>query len=409
MALHHTACQAMQKTATYWHMLPAYAQGRKAIWEAVNPHSGKRRIDEAFPPEIRKRTDNQSMAIELVNGSFWHVVGSDNYNSLVGTPPYGIVCSEWALADPAAWAYLRPILDENGGWAVFIFTSRGRNHGYSLYEMAKRSDAWFAQLLTADDTDVFTPEQLSVAKAELTDIYGPIVGSAVYDQEYFCSFTAAVLGSFYGAQLEKAEKDGRICELPYNPNLRVTTAWDIGAVNTAIWFVQQDGFWTHWIDYYDPTVDDYDFAEEGLPRLAKIFGAKGYVYDRHIVPHDIMVGEFGGGVSRVESADKLGLKLQVAPRLSVDDGIHAVRKLLPFSRFDSKRCRRGLEALANYRVNYDEKRRTFMDTPVKDWATHGADAARYYAVTPERVAPPKPPIEVRQFFRPSAESHGWMG
>lgn len=122
VALHWTACAAIQRPGTYWHLLPEAAQARKAIWDAVNPHTGKKRIDEAFPPEIRARKREQEMIIELVNGSTWQVLGSDNYNSLVGSPPVGVVLSEWALAKPDAWTYLRPILAENGGWAIFIWT-----------------------------------------------------------------------------------------------------------------------------------------------------------------------------------------------------------------------------------------------------------------------------------------------
>jgi phage terminase large subunit len=128
VALHWAACAAMQRPASYWHMLPNYSQARKAIWTAVNPHTGKRRIDEAFPAAIRSATLENEMFIRFKNGSTWQVIGSDNYDSLVGTPPAGIVFSEWARANPASWGYLAPILLENDGWALFITTPIGRNH-----------------------------------------------------------------------------------------------------------------------------------------------------------------------------------------------------------------------------------------------------------------------------------------
>ena len=134
VALHWTACAMHRRIGTYWHMLPEASQARKAIWEAINPHTGKRRIDEAFPPAVRSTTRDNEMFIRIRPGSTWQVIGSDNYNSLVGSPPVGVVFSEWALADPQAWAYVRPILRENGGWAVFIYTPRGRNHGATFYE-----------------------------------------------------------------------------------------------------------------------------------------------------------------------------------------------------------------------------------------------------------------------------------
>ena len=144
VALHRTAVGAHERTATYWHLLPEYAQGRKAIWDAVNPHTGKRRIDEAFPEHLRSHTDERGMFMRFTCGSTWQVIGSDNFNSVVGSPPYGIVFSEWALSNPAAWAYLSPILEENGGWAMFITTPRGRNHGASFYERALKTPGWFA-------------------------------------------------------------------------------------------------------------------------------------------------------------------------------------------------------------------------------------------------------------------------
>jgi hypothetical protein len=137
VCLHWAAVSVMEKPATYWHMLPEAAQARKAIWEAVNPHTGIRRIDEAFPHEIRETTREQEMMIKFKNGATWQVVGSDNYNSLIGSPPYGVIYSEWSVGDPSSWAYLRPILAENGGWAMFIYTARGKNHGYSMYNIAK--------------------------------------------------------------------------------------------------------------------------------------------------------------------------------------------------------------------------------------------------------------------------------
>ncbi len=145
VGLHFAAVAALQRPGNYWHMLPQYGQARRVIWEAVNPRTGRRRIDEAFPQEIRRRTIDGEMLIELANGSTWQLVGSDNFDSLVGSPPVGIVFSEYALADPMAWAYFRPILAENGGWALFIYTPRGRNHGKTLYDFARSEEGWFSQ------------------------------------------------------------------------------------------------------------------------------------------------------------------------------------------------------------------------------------------------------------------------
>ena len=152
IALNATRHLAMQRPATYWHCLPEYGQGRKAIWQAVNPHTGKRRIDEAFPPEIVKNRLNNEMFIELVNGSTWQLIGSDRYDTTVGSGPAGIVYSEWALANPSAWGYHRPMVEENNGWAAFITTPRGDNHAASMYRMAKGNPNWFAEVSSVYDT-----------------------------------------------------------------------------------------------------------------------------------------------------------------------------------------------------------------------------------------------------------------
>ncbi len=163
-------------------MLRQYEQARKSVWNAVNPHSGKKRIDEAFPLEIRKRTDQQQMLIEFVNGSTWQLVGSDNFNSLVGSPPIGVTASEWALADPSAWAYIRPILRENGGWFVAITTPRGNNHVKTMVDSHKDNPNWFVQVLSANETKTLTQEQLDEELKEYQDEYGPEDGRLLFEQ-----------------------------------------------------------------------------------------------------------------------------------------------------------------------------------------------------------------------------------
>ena len=174
LALHKAAAAAHLRTATYWHALPEYAQARKAIWNAINPHTGRRRIDEAFPHELRASVNDQEMFIRFNSGSTWQVVGCDRYDSLVGTPPAGGVFSEWALANPAAWGYLAPILAENGGWADFITTPRGRNHVKSMLDMARGDPGWFTQVLTVDDTGAISRHAVEQQRKEYHSLFGEI-------------------------------------------------------------------------------------------------------------------------------------------------------------------------------------------------------------------------------------------
>lgn len=302
VALHWAACAAMQRRATYWHLLPEASQARKAIWDAVNPHTGLKRIDEAFPPAIRARKREQEMLIELVNGSTWQVLGSDNYNSLVGAPPAGVVLSEWALAKPEAWTYLRPILAENGGWSLFLWTPRGRNHATRSYDARALDPAWFTMKSKATKTGVFTPEQLERERAELINENGAEDGEAMYRQEYLVDFDAATPGAYYASLIKTAEDDGRIGPVPYDPALKVDTAWDLGIDDyTAIWFFQQSGQQVRCIDYFET-------SGEGLQSIVRqAIAGKPYVYGTHHLPHDVMVRELGAaGRSRFEDAERPG-------------------------------------------------------------------------------------------------------
>ncbi|MDP3740314.1 MAG: hypothetical protein Q8R02_23205 [Hyphomonadaceae bacterium] len=373
--MHWTACASHQRPGVYWHMLPQANQARKAVWDAINPHSGKKRIDEAFPLELRASTRKQDMAIELRCGSFWQLVGSDNFNSLVGSPPIGITFSEWALADPAAWAYLSPILEENGGWAVFNTTPRGKNHAYRMLKNAQANpQEWFGEVLTIDDTGILSPERYAAILKDRVAEFGEVFGTAMCEQEYRCSFEAAVLGAYYSQEMADADRQGRIGEFLADPALPVHTAWDLGVDDsTAIWFFQMFAEGPSVIDYYES-------SGVGVDHYVDMLNEKGYPYGHDLVPHDAKVREWGSGRTRIETMISLGRKPWLVPIHPIVDGIQAVRKTLKLARFDDSRCERGLDALRNYHTDYNEETRVLGKIPVHDWSSHGADAFRTLAM-----------------------------
>ena len=379
VALNWACIAGHERVGEYWHMLPEAAQGRKVIWDAVSPHTGRRRIDHAFPEVLRDKTRDDEMVIRLKSGSLWRVVGSDNYESLLGATPAGVVFSEWALADPNAWAFLRPILMENKGWAIFITTPRGTNHAYKTLDLAKSDKTWFSQVLTADDTGIFTQEQLQGELYEYQHDYGDEEGKALFEQEYYCSFESALVGSYYGSYLSRAAKDGRIlARIPIDRTILVHTAWDLGVTDsTAIWFIQRAGREYRLIDYHEG-------AGVGLDEYARVLDTKRqehkWVYGNHYFPHDMAVKELGNkGKSRADSMQELGYKPTIVPQSNVLDGINATRKLLDQSWIDETRCERGLNALRNYRRAWDDRLKMFRDAPIHDWSSHGADALRTFA------------------------------
>lgn len=373
VCLHWTAIAAMTRPANYWHMLPEQAQARKAIWTAVNPHTGIRRIDEAFPHEIRKRTLENEMVIEFVNGSIWQVLGSDNYNSYVGSPPAGVVLSEWALADPQAWAYLMPILEENGGWAFFITTPRGRNHAKRFYDTAIKDDEWFAEKSVASQTGVFKPEQLDKIRGTLIDQYGEDEGSAKFEQEYECSFDAALPGAYYGREVNAAENEGRISGVPYDPRHSVIAVFDLGyGDSTAICFVQMVGREPRIIDYHEA-------SGQGMDYYGKLLREKPYPMASVILPHDGASGSLASGTTYEKQMRGMGFNVRVLPRGDLDAGITLARSLLKQAWFDKGKCERLIDCLRNYHREWDEKNKVFRPRPKHDWSSHAADAFRYVA------------------------------
>ena len=396
LSLHHTACAMHERIGNYAHMLPEYAQGRKAIWDAVNPHTGKRRIQEAFPDVLRESTNDQEMKIRMKNGSTWQVVGSDNYDSLMGTSLAGIVKSEEAISNPSAWGYLSPILRENDGWVIFISTPRGHNHFEALLKTAQREPDWFAEVSTAAQTDVFDQGELDGELRQLQDLHGEDYGRALWLQEYFCSFEAAIPGSIWGDCLDRADREGRLVDtLPLLPNVPVDTGWDLGRTDdTAIWFRQIQGRTLRLIDHHSSNGKDVEFYVQFLLQKATDLSV---TYGTHWLPHDARPRTLAaGGKSILQQFQdaatvhpELG-RFAIIPRLDVQEGIQAARKTFPLCWFAKDRCEKGLRSLRQYHRSWDDEKKIFLDHPEHDWASHDADAFRTLALSWKFARPSQP-------------------
>jgi len=312
------------------------------------------------------------------------VVGSDNPDSLVGAAPAGIVFSEWALANPSAWAYLAPILAENDGWAVFITTPRGRNHARSMLQMARSNENWFAEVSTVEDTGSIPLGRIEEQRLEYRAIYGHEAGDALIEQEYWCSFDAAILGAVWGAELVKAMKEGRIGHYPQLDGVPVHTAWDLGkGQNMAIWVFQEQWDKVRIIDYLS------GFGI-GIPSHVKELEKRGYVGGTDYVPHDAKVPELGTEKTRVETLIGLGRKPKLVPAHKVDDGISGTRQTFEHLLFNEKPCEDGIEALRQYQYVWDDKKKDFDLVPKKDWTVHPSDALRYLAMAWRSEEQPAP-------------------
>lgn len=410
--------ESQKRVGTYWHVLPLLNQARKIIWTG-STKDGIPFLDFIPPPLIKSKRDDD-MSIRLRNGSLIQLVGADRFDSLVGANPVGVNLSEFALMKPAVWDYLSPILNENDGWACFITTPRGRNHAFDLFKsmvdaVNTKGAKYFIQVLTVDDTR----KAMTDAKGkEIKDEQGnriliPVippeaiqeqrdlnVPEEIIQQEYYCSFEAGLVGSYYGAAMRKLEEEGRNVQGKrlYNKEHPVYTAWDIGISDAmAIWYFQ-------YIDGKPVVIEYNEFSERSLAEcccivradwatLRKDFGwedndiakavvqyghHKEYKYaGRHFGPHDITTRDVATGVTRKNVAKKYGINFKAVPKTSVMEGIDLVRRMLLTTTFDQDQCLQGIRALKEYHKEWNEKQQQYEEKPCHDWSSHGSDSFRY--------------------------------
>jgi len=378
---------ALKRVATYYIVLPTFSQGRRVIWDAIT-NDGVRFRD-FIPPELIKKTNEQLMRITLINGSQIQIVGSDNYDALVGVNLGGAIFSEYAIQDPRGYQFLRPVLTANEGWAIFISTPRGKNSLYELYKIAKQHPDWWTSHLTVEDTKHIPIELIDKERAE------GLMSEDLIQQEYYCSFDMGVEGSYYAKYIDKARLELRIGVVPWEPSFPVHSAWDIGIRDsTVIIFFQVIGQTIRIIDCYDN-------SKEGLEHYVHMLSLKPYTWGQHIAPHDIAVKEFGSGMTRIEKARQLGIKFRVAPSLSIMDGIESVRSMFGRVWIDEKKCATLIRSLENYRQEWDERKKVYKSHPLHDANSHFADAARYLAITLPKIRDGLTQEDIDRKFRES--------
>jgi len=340
------------------YIAPYYNQSKAIAWDYVKQFT-------APIPGIKY--NESELRADFPNGARLRLFGADNYDSMRGLYFDSVVLDEPADFPMSAWpTVIRPALSDRKGKATFIGTPKGKNEFWDTYHNAQTDPNWFCAMHKASETGILDQEELDEALRTM--------GEDRYAQEFECSFEAAIQGAYYGTEMKRVTEDGRIGRVPYDRALGVVTAWDLGVGDsTAIWFAQYAGPEIRIIDYYES-------SGVGLDHYARVLQEKEYVYDQHILPHDVQVKELGTGKSRLETLDALGIRpVTIAPKLMVDDGIQAVRSMLDKCWFDSERCDRGIEALRQYQRDFDEKGKTWRGRPKHDWTSHGADAMRYLA------------------------------
>ena len=353
------AIKSGKQDGRYAYIAPYYAQAKDVAWTYLKRYSEPLWASEPNETELR---------VDLLGGARIRLYGADNADRLRGLYLDGCVLDEPALMRSGVWGeVIRPALSDRQGWAVFIGTPMGHNHFYDIWRDAQADPAeWFTMMLRASETGLLPPGELASSARQMTP--------EQYEQEFECSFEAAIRGAYYGHEMADADAKGRIGNVEYDHTLPVHTAWDLGiGDSTAIWFFQIAGNEPRLIDYYEN-------AGFGLDHYARVLGDRGYVYGQDWVPQDAKVRELGTGRTRVETLISLKRKPRVVAAHKIMDGINAARVTIPLCWFDAAKCGPGIEALRQYRAEYDDDARTFKDAPLHDWTSHPADAFRYFAM-----------------------------
>jgi hypothetical protein len=358
MDLLDAALRCKQERPRFHYVAPLLKQAKTVAWDYLKSYGLRVPGATAHESELR---------LDLPNGAQVRLFGADNPDALRGIYSDGVVLDEAADMSPRVFnEILRPALSDRKGWAVWIGTPKGQNDFFDLWERAKSDDAYYTLMMRASQTGLVDADELADARRQMMP--------GQYLQEYECSFQAAIVGAYYGTLMDEAEEGKRIVANVFDPSLQVHTAWDLGlSDHTSIWFYQQSGFEVRLVDYYASN-------GFGLDHYAKVLQDKAYRYGSHYLPHDAEVRELGTGRSRVETLQGLGISPIIVPKLSVEDGINAVRKILPRCWFDKDKAAEGIKALRQYRRDYDDVRKVFLERPYHDWCSHPADAFRYLAI-----------------------------
>ena len=402
-AINLVAKEMEQRIGAYYYLFPKYNQGRRILWDGLD-RDGYPFMNH-IPMDARLNTNNTEMKIKMRGGSLFQVIGSDNYDTLVGPNPIGIVLSEYALQDPRAYDFMRPILVENNGWAIFLYTPRGHNHGYELYRMARKSPRWLCQILTIEDTNV-------ISKADIEQEKEEGMSEDLVQQEFYCSFEASAPGAYFAKEMAAALEQKRICKLPLEPGVPVDTFWDLGIDDSmTIWLMQLVGREPRLIGYYSNSGEGFIHYVNWLKDWRD---SHRLTFGNHILPHDGKNRELQTGKSAVQFLKELKLTCDVTIRPKrKEDGIEASRQMIGRVWIDEVECEEGIEALKRYRKEYNAVNGVYATRPVHDLHSHGADSFQTLSLWWQKKFKTETRPEKRKAVIPATvpqDPHtGWLG
>jgi hypothetical protein len=357
------AIKEQKSDGRYFYLCPFYSQAKSVAWDYLL----------RFAKPAMARANQSELWVELHNGAKIRLFGADAPDSLRGNFCDGIVLDEYADMKPRVWGeIIRPLLADRMGWATFIGTPKGHNAFYDIYNEAQKSPNWFIKTLRADESNLLPEAELEDARASMS--------VNQYEQEFLCSFEAAITGAYYGQEMRRITDLGRITTVEYDPMFPCHTSWDLGFNDSTsiIWFQSVYGE-IRVLDHHSSNGQAIPFYTGLLAQKADEFG---YKYGTHYLPHDARAKTLAsGGKSIIEQiSTKIDLKhLKIVPNLSLQDGIQATRLALNRCWFDN-RCEELIECLRQYQREWDDDKKVFRDRPKHDWTSHSSDAMRYLSV-----------------------------
>ena len=359
------AIRSTKHNPQYAYVAPYYSQAKSIAWTYLKDATRD------FAVEMRE----SELLVRLPNNATIRLFGADNPDTLRGLYFDGIVLDEFGDFRPKLYGeVILPTIADRQGWLLAIGTPKGKNNAfYQICQKAKYEDAWYFKELKASQSKILPQSELDNMKAQMSE--------EQYEQEFEVSFSAALIGTYYSAQIAQAERDGRIDKkYDYDPSFPVNVAADIGiSDSTVMWFWQSrpDGICVFDIHYNNA---------QPLQHYVDTLRHKRYEYQKVWLPHDARARSLQTGKSTVEQMLESGLPIDIVAKLKVQHGIDAVRATLPTMYFNP-RVEYGIEALRVYRRKYDEINKVFLQTPLHDWASDFADAFRYMCLVANKDKP----------------------
>lgn len=375
--------RGLAERGAHLYLFPLTKQARSVIWQGMD-QTGRPFLD-AIPKQLIKRKNEARMEIELINGSLLILSGSNNYNGLMGTNPKTIIQSEYSLHNPLARDYLNPILVQNKGIEILQYTPRGMNHGFETYELLKDNPDYYVQHLSVEQTFLHDGVTRIITDEDLQKARARGMSEEKIRQEFMCDFEVGNQGAYFTREMSDMMTEGRIGRFPVNPNSPLHSVWDLGGTDaTAGWLYQVDGLYINLIALLHDHGKGLRYYLDLAERYRQSFQCE---WGHHWMPHDVKQGHQGWEhtESRLMQARKHGWIFQVTPDVNFEDGIEALRYMLPRVRINKDLCSLGVRALREYERAYDEIKDCYQTKPLQNWAVHIVDALRYLAVNYKRL------------------------